>query len=79
MVNHALKCFKAFGLGSYARTLTIRGPILKVYRAHALLMRRYHESQVQEQVGESEEEQKVQAGHEKVSPFSGFVMFRVLF
>lgn len=30
--------------GADGQTLTIRGPMLKVYRAHALLMRRYHET-----------------------------------
>ncbi|CAE7033468.1 Nova1 [Symbiodinium sp. CCMP2592] len=34
--------------GSDGQTLTIRGPLLKVYRAHALLMRRYHETQAEE-------------------------------
>ena len=33
--------------GSDGQTLTIRGPLLKVYRAHALLMRRYHETQAE--------------------------------
>lgn len=31
--------------GMDGQTLIIRGPMLKVYRAHALLMRRYHETQ----------------------------------
>jgi len=30
--------------GIERQTLTIRGPMLKVYRAHALLMKRYHET-----------------------------------
>ena len=33
--------------GNEGQTLTIRGPLLKIYRAHALLMRRYHETQVE--------------------------------
>jgi len=34
--------------GMDGQTLIIRGPMLKVYRAHALLMRRYHETQHEE-------------------------------
>lgn len=33
--------------GMDGQTLTIRGPMLKVYRAHALLMKRYHETQTE--------------------------------
>ncbi|CAJ1388563.1 unnamed protein product [Effrenium voratum] len=34
--------------GAEGQTLVIRGPLLQVYRAHALLMRRYHETQAEE-------------------------------
>ncbi|CAJ1431636.1 unnamed protein product [Effrenium voratum] len=33
--------------GAEGQTLVIRGPLLQVYRAHALLMRRYHETQAE--------------------------------
>eukprot|EP00439_Symbiodinium_sp_Y106_P078212 s618_g17.t1 len=57
--------------GSDGQTLTIRGPLLKVYRAHALLMRRYHETQAEEAPhnGTStngDSDQKVQALEEQL-------------
>lgn len=36
------------------QTLTINGPLLRVYRAHALMMRRYHEAEAAEAAREAE-------------------------
>lgn len=56
--------------GIERQTLTIRGPMLKVYRAHALLMKRYHETHETQAedvaVPESQDTQRVQELEEQL-------------
>ncbi|CAE7230227.1 NOVA2 [Symbiodinium pilosum] len=55
--------------GNEGQTLTIRGPLLKIYQAHALLMKRYHETQVEEAPpngANGDKDQKVQALEEQL-------------